>query len=383
VSAALVSGQDRSDPANRASVRLGPVALAPALTLITGSDSNVFNAATGPQQDVVATASGSAPFWIRLGRVRLSGTAGAEYLYFRRYAAERGFNGNGTLRFDLPLNRLTPYVEGSYRTSKQRQGFEIDVRARRIETGARAGATARFGARTAVDVSAQRLDSGFADDPSFRGVPLDPSLASKSDVFNASLLRDVTPVTQVIASGEWRRDRFDQASFRNAESQRVTIGFQSDARVNGRALVGYRRFQPGRGDIPEFRGVVASADVGFVFFRRTKVGAVVDRDVAYSYSVGQPYYLLTSWGAVLTHALSSNLAIAGRIGRQRLNYRSFDVFPAAGSSDTGHTYGASTEYRLGRTVRIGGYFDYLERESPAADRNYSTRRFGTSLTYVF
>ena len=64
-----------SDPPEAVPLRLGPVTLAPAVTLTNfGWDSNVFQqqVAADPVGDVTATVTPDIRSWIRLGRARVS-----------------------------------------------------------------------------------------------------------------------------------------------------------------------------------------------------------------------------------------------------------------------------------------------------------------------
>ena len=70
---------------------------------------------------------------LRAGRSRLSGKASGQYLYFQKYDAQRSWNTtlDGTWRF--PLVRITPFVLGTRTNTKDRPGYEIDSRARRVD----------------------------------------------------------------------------------------------------------------------------------------------------------------------------------------------------------------------------------------------------------
>ena len=79
-----------------------------------------------------------------------------EGVYFATYDSQSGFNQRHDLTLLLPLNRIQPYVGGSYFSTNDRPGYEINARIRHTETGANAGIVVRLSSRLNVDISGRQ-----------------------------------------------------------------------------------------------------------------------------------------------------------------------------------------------------------------------------------
>jgi len=157
------------DPWEQARWRFGPLAVTPTVQLRNlGVDTNVFNEVNDPKKDFTTTVAGGADWWLRLGRARLLGTDVVEGVYFATYASERSINYFHRLTFEYPLNRIRPYVGGSYVNTKDRPGYEIDARARHTEWGTRAGVAIRATGKTIFDLSASQITTRSLAMPRFR-----------------------------------------------------------------------------------------------------------------------------------------------------------------------------------------------------------------------
>ena len=143
--------------------------------------------------------------------------------------------------------------------------------------------------------------------------------------------------------------------------------------INGRAHLGFRRFRTLDEAVPDFTGVVANLDVRYAL-RATQVALRLQRDVAYSFEINEPYYLSTAWNVSLTQAVSPAWDIVTRVGRQYLDYR---VALLTGERrDIGSSFGGGVGYRLGRSARFGVNVDYVQRRSEARPRPFLTSTSG-------
>src|SRR5215510_6012420 len=119
------------EPGDDARFHWGPLRFTPTLLLSNlGVDSNVYNETTDPKQDTTAAFGPGVNFWMRPGRARLSGKATGQYLYFKTYGNQRGWDTTDELKFEIPFSRFKPFVGGSYMNTHDRPGFEIDSRSR-------------------------------------------------------------------------------------------------------------------------------------------------------------------------------------------------------------------------------------------------------------
>ena len=144
--------------------RLGPFAVTPRVELKNlGWDSNVFNQTEDPKSDFTATVAAPVDWWLRLGSARLHGTDNFEGVYFAKYSDQGGFNQKHELTFLVPLNRIRPYVGGSYLSTNDRPGYEINARVRHTEAGGRVGAIIRLTSKLDLDVSGRQLTYRYDD----------------------------------------------------------------------------------------------------------------------------------------------------------------------------------------------------------------------------
>ena len=161
-SAARVDAQETRSPADDARLHLGPLALTPSISVTSlGVDDNVFNDAENPRRDTTAALGPATNFWVKAGRSRLSGKASSQYLYFKDYENQRGWNTNDEGRWEMPFSRITPFVTGAYINTRERPGYEIDARVRQATKTAGLGVSLRVSGKTEVRVDTKRSRIAF------------------------------------------------------------------------------------------------------------------------------------------------------------------------------------------------------------------------------
>ena len=112
---ASVAAQAPADQSANAPMRLGPLALTPAVSLQNvGIDSNVFNENENAKQDFTAVLRPQMTGWLHLGRALLSVDGQGEAMYFKKYVSERSVNGAGTASLAVRLNRLGVFLGAGY-----------------------------------------------------------------------------------------------------------------------------------------------------------------------------------------------------------------------------------------------------------------------------
>jgi polysaccharide export outer membrane protein len=321
---APAAAQTEPDPASTARMRLGPLALTPAIAFQNiGIDSNVFNEAENPKQDFTATLRPQVEAWLRLGRARLSLDGSVEAVYFKHYSSERSINGDGSATLDFRWNRLSVFAGGNYLNTRERQGFEIDVRSRRVENTLTIGSNVRLSGKTALGVQAGRRQIDFDADAGISGTYLSAVLNRHEETATAFLEHKLTTLTTLLLRAGVQRDTFDFSPLRDSLSVRVMPGVQFKPRaiVSGSAFVGYRKFETLGATVPAFSGACASVDLGYTLRGMTRFAVQSARDVEYSFEPLQPYYLITGVTGSVSQALSGSWHISASAGKQRLNYR--------------------------------------------------------------
>lgn len=375
------------EPDAAATMRWGPLSVRSTLSLSNvGVDNNVFNRPedTRLPGDFTLVFTPTTNLWVRMGRTWLDGVLQVDWVYFNKYASERGTNSRYRLGAQRTFNRLK--LDGNVQriSERDRPNYEIDARSQRFDNVFAGEIGYRAFGKTWLAAKATHRTSRFDKDAIFLGtqlaVELDRRLISQSMVVR----HELTPLTTVALEIGSEKDRFF-TSIRDADSTRVltTVTLQPSALISGTATVGYRNFVPSNQEVPPFRGLTALVNLTYRLMGTTRVGAGIQRDVQHSFDARQPYYLQTgtTWSVqqqvygpfdVLARTSGTNMAYRDRIGA---------VVQVSNRVDHVRTYGAGAGFRLGNDKRVGFLLDHVKRTSGLEQRRFSGLRYGVSVTY--
>jgi len=342
----------------------------------------VFNTVDDRQRDFTFTTAPSADIYLRTGRGLLSVSGGAEYVYFQKFATERSINSNATGQYEFRFNRLRPYASAGTLNTRERPGYEIDVRARRYESDLKVGSDFRFMSKSTARLEFRKLDYKFAGDAVFDGRPLNQQLNRTLKAVDLSWRQRLTALTTWITRVSRESERFEFEDARNSDSFRLSSGFELGrfALIRGSAFAGFRRLTAAEGGtLPGFSGVTADVDVSYTLPTQTRLGAAVDRDIQYSYDIQTPYYVQTGWTATLTQRITGKWDAQLSGGRDRLAYQAND----AGNrrKDFVGRFAGGIGYALRDGVRAGFDVQSFYRSSDIRGREYGGVRAGFSMTY--
>ena len=376
-----------ADPWESGRVRIGPVAFTPGLALKNlGWESNVFGEPENPKGDFTVTAGGFVNWWMRGGKLRFVGSDYVDYVYYATYASERGWNHGHTLRIEYRLNRLLPYVLGSYASLYDRSNYEITTRERHSTSALGAGLVLRVTSKTQLDIAGLQTSDAYPSDAEYNGQSLAQALNHTDRIGRATLRYSATPLTTLTLLSEFREERFDGSPERDNDSFRIVPGVQLDpfAVIKGSASVGYLHFNALSPATPDFSGVVADVGLSYVLLGRTQFSAGVKRDIQFSYNIEESYYLLTSVSGSVRESLGKGWDLEARVTSQRLAYQQVSVgnTSADGRVDRLQSYGGGLGHRLSQGTRIGANVDYIRQWSDYLP-GYSSLRYGMSATYEF
>lgn len=371
------------DPIESMPIRFGPLGLSPTLAITgAGVDSNVFNDASNPQQDLTATVTPRLQARLRAGRLLLSAATATGFVYYRDFADERTVNYASDARADFNLGRIRPFLSGAVIDTRERLNAELDIRAPRQQRRVTAGTQVLLASRTSLVTSVGRSHLQFDDGVIFDGVSLSRTLNDRTDTADVALLVALTPLTTVGVAASWQHDRFDQERARDADSFRLlpSVQFDPTALVRGTVAVGFRRFVPRQPLLPRYSGLVVQTSVGYTLLDRAKFELGANRDLHYSFEQVQPYYLSTGLRVQVTYRLVGPFDVEALGGRERLDYRQID--PGEDDRvDTARTIGAGLGYRIRENVRMGVTWELTRRDSDRDDRRYERQRVFATLTY--
>lgn len=374
---------DSPDPVATAPIRIGAFGVDPRLRLSNfGVDTNVFNVQSDPQKDLTFTLTPGTNLWLRTGRGLLSLSGDLGLVYFNEFETERSVNSNVSGTYELRLNRLRPYVSASHVNSKQRPGYEIDVRARHYETEFHTGLDVRLFSKSTLRADVSQTAFAFDGEAIFAGRPLNQELNRTLRAADLSWRQRLTPLTTWITRVSRETERFEFENIRNSDSFRVSSGFELGrlALIRGSAFAGFRKLEAADGGvIPPFSGITASVDASYTAPTQTRLSAAVDRDVQYSFDRLTPYYIQTSWTGTLTQRITGRFDAQLTGGRDRLGYRGVDQ--AAERTDFVGRFGGGIGYNLNNDLRVSFDVNSFYRSSAIRGREYGAIRAGVSVTY--
>jgi hypothetical protein len=387
---ASASAQDEPDPFDTARFRVGPLAMTPAIALTNvGVDNNVFNEWDEPKSDYTATVKPGADLWFRARRLRISAKAAGGYVHYQRYVGQRSWELDTSGRFGVDLLRLQPYLTGSYLSTRERPGYEIDVRARRSTTSAGGGLEVRLSRKTRLDLSAKREDSRY--DANLDVPYLREAYDRREDWLRGECRLKLTPLTTLVVKAESGHAHFLNSPVRDNRSQRVTPGleFNPFALIQGSAYAGVRRLNMLTAGIRDYVGPVAAVNLSYTLLGRTRFSLLLDRDVQYSYQVDRPYYVQTGGTLTITQSVGGPFDVQARAGLENLDYCASSIAdpsnPTAADAyrEKARVAGSGIGYRFSRDTRLGFNVDYVRRKSPFDARAFNGIRAGASITYAF
>ncbi len=363
-------------------VVLGPMRITPSLVVKDmGVDNNVFNDSVDPKTDFTFTITPRADVGFRMRRLRLGFNSTTDYGYFRKYRTERGINAASTVRADLDLGRIRPYVSAEGVDTRSRLNTEVDTRARHRDVTYAGGVAVLVGSRTQLLLNSARATMSFDPGIEFRGVELRRSFDGTRTLVSGGFGLDVTPITRFTMLVTREQQRFELSPERDANTWRVTPGltFSPTGLLTGGAAVGYRRFQTLSPLLPDYSGFVSNVSIGATLYGRHVVLAQAIRDVQYSYEDAAAYYLGTTLGATWTMTVVGPIDVRGTTARSVMDYktRSEEL-----GQDTTLTYGGGVGYRFGSKARLGINVDWWRRESDrSTERRYRNHRVFAGLTW--
>jgi len=381
---------------SEARVHVGPFYMTPRFLLKElGIDSNVFNAAGEQKSDFTFTVGPKLDLWVPIARRGLlQGTAATDLVWYSQHDSERSIDPQFAARAETYLRRITLFVGGDYRNTRERLNYEVDLRARHVETGAIAGVGLRLTPKFSIETAASLDDTRFDGDAQFDGVSLQKTLNQKTIGFSVAGKHRVTPLTTLVVKVERLQDEFEYSPSRDSKSIRVMPGveFKPRALIKGSAYVGYRKFTPARPALlPEFSGLVAQLGLSYTLLGSTTLGVSYARDLTYSYEVEQPFFINNSVGASVRRALGRRFDVIVSADRHQYVYEDLLIPPPPGTGASGDipreditwNYTGSVGYHIGQ-ARVGFGVSYWQRQSPTqAFRDYDNLRFGTTVMYGF
>jgi len=367
----------------------GPLVWTPTFTLReAGVDSNVFNTPLNPQQDVTAGAVSSVSSVLTLGILQAATDGSLEYLYFDRFAQERGLNRRVSTHLEFPVSRFSPDVTIAWERVKDRAGNEIDTRAPRTGLSYAAGIQTRVGSRLAVTATVGKQKETYERGVSFRDVEIAQQLNRESTLGTVTGRLTLTPLTALAVDASVGRDDFPLKPAAANDNVRLDAGFEfaPDAIIRGRAAVGYHSMSPrqsvSNAVAANFSGVTSVVDLSYTLLGITRFTGRFSHDSNYSIDTSQPYYVSTAGALEVLQTLFGPVALTVRASREKLDYPATDLDVA--HVDFADMFAGGPTIRMGPQAVIALLYDNAERRSPRGPEfGYQRHRIYTTVTYEF
>jgi hypothetical protein len=377
-----------TDPPTTSRFRVGPMTISPSITLRDfGVDTNVYNdSGPEPTKDLAFTLVPAFTAILGRSRASLNLRSATELVYFAEQRSERSVNEDFAASARFTLRRIIPVVEAGYLNTRERVSQEIDLRARRIEQRGAVGMEVVLTPKIAANVRGELWRMEFDGDDSLASRQLARELNRDTPTVSATVRYTATPLTAFAVTTEVSRSRFREAPIRDTDSRQTQFGVELHPRalISGSARVGYQSFQPLSAAVPDFSGLVGSANLLYRFQASTSLGFSFDRSVSYSYLPVEPYYVREGYGLLVRRQIVPqwDLTVSGE--RYRHEYRRL----LQGESTSGRferVVGATVVlgYDLGPRTRFTTRLSYQYRHSDFEERSYDGLRVGTSLAYGF
>jgi Putative beta-barrel porin 2 len=388
-SATTVAAQDISqDPSESAKYHLGAIRFTPYIVIRDlGVDTNVYNEndADNPKQDTTATLGPGVNYWFKLGRARIAATSDLTYTWFRTYDDQRSLNTDNKAMLSVPLNRLTPFVDGHYNNGRQRVSYEIDARSYSTDTAYGGGLDLRVTGKSTLRFEGHQGGVKFREDEFFAGTNLQQALNRDFTSAGFAWRETLTALTIFSVKTDYQQDRFTYSTFKDSNSLRIMPGFEFNpaALIGGLVYVGYQRFDTLDATVPDYSGLVADVAANYRL-DTTKFNVVFKRDITYSYEAQQPYYVLTDIEFQVVQKITHEWDLLGTVGRQWLGYRQAEVSSTTPPDrlDRSYVVGGGLGYELSDDFRVGLNVNYYGRSSNTVTFNeYTGLRFGAAISY--
>ena len=389
VIAATAAAQE-PDPRSTARLRLGPVAIAPTVTLRDlGVDTNVYNEGVSePVKDFAFTVVPAFTAIVGPRNASFTLRSVTDLVYFARQTSERSVNQDLAASARVTLNRISPFAEAAYLNTRQRVWQEIDARARHVQRRGAAGVGIAVTPKIGLDFRGELWRMAFDGDATFDDHDLAEELNREMRTLSGTLRYMATPLTSILFSSEVATTRFTRAAFRDTDTRQFQAGLELHPRalVSGTVRVGYQRFRPRSSQVPEFAGFTGGGSVSYRLRGATTFGFLFNRSIDFSYLHEEPYYVREGYGVSVRRQVSARWDVEVSGERSRHGYRRLAT--ATDGRTEGHvdrllSAGVTVGHDLGPSTRVTTGLSYVDRSSDFSDRQFDGVRVGTSIVYGF
>jgi hypothetical protein len=394
LAAGPVSAQDwkapdpKAEPWRDARLKIGPIFFNPTFQIKDfGVDDNVYNDPVQPRQDLTGTLAMESLAGLQVRALLVTVRQSNSYIWFRRERSERSVDGGLRATAELRLNRIRPWVNIERMKTHARGGYEIDARAGRDLPAVDLGTDIQFGWRLGASFGYRSQKVEYAEGEFFDGADLREVLDNKTDHRRGFARYQLTTFTNLIAGVQQTRERFVTNTLRDADSLYYYGGLESssDAPLGLNLQVGWKEQRHKDPAVPDFKGLIANGSAGFLVSDMLRINLNGMRDTGMSYDEIYPYFV-EEGGGVSTHLrFSEHFDLKFDARGSWLKYSVTVTGAKVDRTDRSVVAGGEFGYYFGGLsgTRVGIRYEYADRVSPIAQKNYKRSRFYSDFRLSF
>ncbi len=377
-----------AEPWRDARLRIGPLFFNPNFQIKDlGVDQNVFNDVPGAERrDLTGTLSMTSQAGLQIRRFLVTAQQNNSYIWFRTYTSERSVDGSLKVVGELRLGVLRPWA-AIERAKSHSRGYEVDARAGRETPAWEVGSDIQFGWRIGATGVYRKRSLRFAEGERFDDVDLGAVLDHKAEEMRGYGRLQLTDFTSAIAGVDYSRRRFTTALQRDSDDIYYYAGLESTAesRLRLNLKIGWMEQRHKDPTVKGFKGLIAGAGTTFVVGDIMQLAFSGDRRVGSSYLEEYPFYVEEGGEARTTIRFLPQFDLRFDAQLRRLSYRNTVTGAEDPRRDRTMVLGGEFGYFLGGTAgtRVGIRYEYAERTSPVALKNYKRSRFYSQFSLSF
>jgi hypothetical protein len=394
LSAGPVSAQDwkapdpKAEPWRDAKLKIGPVFFNPTFQIKDfGVDDNVYNDPARPTQDLTGTLAMESLAGLHIRALLVTVKQSNSYIWFRRERSERSIDGGLKAVAELRLGRIRPWATIERAKTHARGGYEIDARAGRDLPAYDFGSDIRFGWRLGASIGYRSQDVEYAEGETFDGTDLGAALNNTTDQLRGFARYELGTFTSLIAGAERSRERFVTNTLKNADALYYFGGLESssDAPLGLNLRVGWKEQRHKDPSVPDFKGLVLRGGTTFTVGEFMRLSFDGMRDTGMSYDEVYPYFVEEGGGFNSYIRFAEHFDLKFDAKSSWLKYSKTVTGAEAARTDRTVVAGAEFGYFLGGIsgTRVGIRYEYAERTSPIAQKNYVRSRFYSDFRLSF
>ena len=303
----------------------------------------------------------------------------------QNYQADRG-----KLRATVPLRRIGLFLDSSWGKVRDRPIDQEDIRPIDRRSGIGGGVIIPFGWRTELEISHQTRKHRYSDPDALDPALLPRQLDRTEKGLELRVGYQLTGRTLLTLDASETSTTFDAVDPLSTDARTLSflpgVELDTTGALGGSFRLGWAKVRSERGAASGFSRIVGDADLLFRFAHSTRLRFNLKRELGYSISSGNDFFLQTEIGVRGTHFLTRYLGVDLGITQGVLDFpESDDLIPRRDDLDS---YIVGMRFRLPAAIAEGRADYVLKVERYRRDSNLDTldnsqTRIGLDLEFGF